>query len=96
MQSPAKQTDSPPKRKPCVSTLQDEAKDSAGVLGKFFGIGFSASINIAGLVAVVSLVLIAASFFVDASPGIHDAREWLCALVASALSFVFGATCTKR
>jgi hypothetical protein len=70
-------------------------RQSLGFLGKFFGSSSTAATNIAGLVAVVSLVLVVVSFMVTPGPEIVDARKWLFALTNSALSFIFGAASRK-
>jgi hypothetical protein len=75
--------------------LRQHNRETRGFLGKFFGSGSSASTNIAGLVALGSLALIAASLLVAPTPEVVDARKWLCSLITSTLSFIFGAASKK-
>jgi prophage regulatory protein len=72
-----------------------QVRQNLGFLGKLFGSGSSAPTNIAGLVALGSLALIAASFVVAPTPEIVDARKWLSALITSALGFIFGSASKK-
>lgn len=95
---------------PAVVTGQDETEfykrsgvqerllhneQNLGYLGKFFGSSSSAPTNIAGLVAICSMVLIVVSFLMPSTPDLVDARKWFFALITSALGFIFGAASKK-
>lgn len=63
-----------------------------GWLGKFFGMGGSTGINIAGLVCVLTFLLLALSLFIEIKGDVSTVRAALIGLIASALSYIFGAS----
>lgn len=75
--------------------LLEQNQQNLGVLGKFFGASSAAPTNIAGLVAVCSILLIVISFLMPSTPELVDARKWFFALITSALGFIFGAASKK-
>lgn len=70
-------------------------QQTLGYLGKFFGASSAAPTNIAGLVAICSLIVLVVSVFVPSNPELTEARKWLIGLITSALSFIFGAASKK-
>jgi hypothetical protein len=69
-------------------------QQNLGQLGKFFGANSTAPTNIAGLVIVASILLLALTFFAPVSDA-ADARKLLIGVLMSALSFIFGASSKK-
>ncbi|MBD8598728.1 hypothetical protein [Pseudomonas sp. CFBP 8772] len=65
-----------------------------GWLGKFWG-GSSAASNVAGLVAITTILMIFVTLCFESTPEITDTRKLLFGLVGSALSFLFGAATKK-
>lgn len=63
-----------------------------GWLGKFFGMGTSTGINIAGLVCVLTLGVLITSLFCEIEGDVNTIRTALIGLIASALSYIFGAS----
>lgn len=71
-------------------------QQNLGWLGKFWGAtNTAAPTNIAGFVIGVSALLIVASFAIDQTPELSEARKWLYGLTTSALGFVFGSATKK-
>ncbi len=75
-------------------SLQQGQQD-LGWLGKFFGSSHHAPTNIAGFVAIASLLILVLSVFTTANAELAEARKWLIGLITSALSFIFGAASKK-
>lgn len=69
-------------------------QQNLGVLGKFFGANSAAPTNIAGVVVVASLLLIAITLVVTI-PDAGIVRTMLVGVLSSALSFMFGASSRK-
>jgi len=100
----------PVQNRPAAITAQDETEfyrlagaeerlrhneQNLGFLGKFFGANSSAPTNIAGLVVIVSLIILLISLFFTGNTEMAEARKWLIGLITSALSFIFGAASKK-
>lgn len=62
-----------------------------GWLGKFFGRGPAAATNIAGVVCLLSVLLLAATFIAD-KPNVEAIRWSLTGLASSSLGYIFGAS----
>ncbi len=69
----------------------DQRRLSLGLLGKVFGSADTAPTSIAGLVIVVSVLALAASFWGPASPEAMEIRKTLKELAILALGYLFGA-----
>ena len=65
-----------------------------GYLGKFFGSGSKAGTNIAGITAVVALVLFVLTFFLKVDD-VGAVRSGMLSIVTSALGYIFGAASKK-
>lgn len=65
-----------------------------GWLGKFWGSSAAPS-NIAGLIALCTIVMIFVTLCMTATPDLSDTRKLLFGLLGSALSFLFGAATKK-
>jgi hypothetical protein len=70
-------------------------QQNLGLLGSLFGSNANAATNIAGLVILVSLTLLAVSLFVTGNSEIAEARTYFVGMIASALSYIFGASTKK-
>ncbi|WP_268799086.1 hypothetical protein [Pseudomonas huanghezhanensis] len=66
-----------------------------GHLGKLWGSSSSAPTNIAGMVLILSIVIVCVSFFPIQSPGLEDLRKWLYGLTTTSIGFLFGAKTSK-
>lgn len=63
-----------------------------GWLGKLFGMGTTTGTNIAGLVCLLTLAALIASLFLEIKGDTSTIRTALIGLIASALSYIFGAS----
>lgn len=71
-------------------------QQNLGWLGKFWGAtNTAAPTNIAGFVIGISALLIVASFAIEQTAELSEARKWLYGLTTSALGFVFGSATKK-
>lgn len=71
-------------------------QQNLGWLGKFWGAtNTAAPTNIAGFVIGISTALIVASFAIEQTTELSEARKWLYGLTTSALGFVFGSATKK-
>ena len=69
-------------------------KQHLGWLGQFFGSLHVAPVYIAGVVAVVSTILLAVTFFLS-THDVSEGRKILVGLISTSLAFLFGASTKK-
>lgn len=71
--------------------LLEQNKQNMGWLGKFFGCGASAASNIAGLIAILSLLAFVGTLLMPAPPP-EGVRTLLIGLASTALGYLFGSS----
>lgn len=71
--------------------LLEQNKLNMGWLGKFFGCGPSAASNIAGLIAILSLLAFVGTLLMPAPPP-EGVRTLLMGLATTSLGYLFGAS----